>query len=88
MITIIKSSPSELLNLNGFSSKRLNILLHCIRWPVELLINFIEKIFLEFFKIILIHSILGYWIKSKKRRLSEYVLKVSKLFLKQCILGS
>jgi len=58
MITIIKASPSELVNLNVFSSKRLYLFLHRIRWPVEFLIDFIQKIFLEFFKIILIHSIL------------------------------
>ena len=88
MITIIKAISSELLDLNCFSSKRLNFILHCISWSVKFLIDFIQQIFLEFFKIILIHSILRNWIKSEKRRLSKYVLKVCKLFLKKCILGS
>jgi hypothetical protein len=88
MITVIKSGSSELLNLNGFSTKRLNIILHSIRWPVEFLIDFIEKIFLEFFKIILIDTVLGDRIKSKQRRLSKYIFKVCKLFLKKSILSS
>jgi len=42
MITIIKAISSELLDLNRFSSKRLNFILHCISWSVKFLIDFIQ----------------------------------------------
>lgn len=84
MVTVIQASSSQGLNLKLMVHKRLSIY---VILSIELLVDFVQEIFLELFKVILIDSILRNWIKSKKWWLREDVLKVSKLFLKQSILS-